>query len=102
MTPRTLRSVLPLVVIGLLILAPRKGSASFRGRRLDGVIQENRDASNDETYGSGGPADAGEWEAGNLSSDATLAVAASFQPRVTIVEGLRSRNGISSISNPGT
>jgi hypothetical protein len=114
------RSLLELAVIGLLIfLAPLEGSAAFRGRRLDEVIPEGAgsgSATNNGTSGSGGPSAAAAAAAAAASSssateggsavasDATTqaAASASFQPRVTVVEGLQSRNGIASISNPGT
>jgi hypothetical protein len=84
-----------------------EGSAAFRGRRLDEVIPEGASsgsASTNGTSGSGGSAAAASSAAGGgsaFASDATTQTAASLQPRVTVVEGLQSRNGIASISNPG-
>jgi hypothetical protein len=51
---------------------------------------------------SGHAADAAVWGEVTFIRDASLAAFQSLQPRVTVVEGLRSRNGIASISNPGT
>jgi hypothetical protein len=101
LTMRPRQPTFEVAAIALCILLPREGLAAIRGRRLD---EEIANVASNVTYGSGTPAaaDAADWEVEDaIAPDAMLAVVASLQPRVTVVEGLRSRNGIASISNPG-
>lgn len=98
MRPR--QCVLQQAVIALLFVVPN-GVATVRGRRLE--KDESVDNASNETLGySGHAADAAVWGEVTFIRDASLAAFQSLQPRVTVVEGLRSRNGIASISNPGT
>jgi hypothetical protein len=92
----------------IIVFAPYEGlAATVRGgrqRRLDEWIQdEDTSASWNGTYWEEEDESEFGYDAGTMAASAAAAAAtSSLQPRVTVVEGLRSRNGIASISNPGT